>query len=293
MRQFFNKKHASWWALLYALFTALFWLGFVTPTQAYADTRQDIVSQKSVNIPQGQIAEDVLVLGNNATISGTVTDTLVVLNGNIHLTSSARTGVVIDLGGHLTQESGAHINAVYTLSFDRPVLNSLALGSTLIMAVWAMQLALSASLVALPVMVAAILQTRLDSYVSKIEKSARRAGLAGLLCSVMFLALSGISAITIVALPLTALLLVAYVLLGLVGYTCVSIWLGRMTRIGHAANGSVWLQALIGATFIMAFTNIPLVGPILLLIAWLVGVGTATMQIWQRWQIRLNKTSKE
>lgn len=286
MRYFFNKRHASWRMLLSGLFVAVFFLGAFHPVQAYADTGRDVVSQQSVSIPRGEIAEDVLVFGNNATISGTVTGTLVVISGNIHLNSTARTDIVIDLGGHLTQDPGAHANAVYTLAFSQPFINSITVGSALVVAIWAMRLALSAALVAFPVVLALIFRSRLEHPVSYLERSVRRAGLTGILTSVIFIALSVITAITIIGLPVTAIMLLVYAIIGLVGFTCISVWLGRVTNFGGIQERPIWLQTLIGATFVMAFGNIPLVGPILLIIAWLAGVGAVTTWIWQGWQSR-------
>ncbi|MCL6601086.1 MAG: hypothetical protein K6T81_20485, partial [Alicyclobacillus macrosporangiidus] len=249
----------------------------------FAADGREVVSRQAVNIPQGEVAEDVLVIGNDATVSGVVYDNLVVVGGDIHLTGTARAGVVIDLGGHLTQDPGAHANAVFTLSFRQPFLNSLAIGSALVVAVWALRLALSAGLVALPVIVSVVLRSHLAGPVSYMERSVRRTGLMGLLVSVLFLTLGAISAITVIGLPVTAILLCGYLVLGVVGLTGVSAWIGRMTRFGTQER-PVWLQTLLGSTFLMAFGNIPMVGPILLAIAWWVGVGAVTMWVWQGWQ---------
>ncbi|WP_156039978.1 hypothetical protein [Alicyclobacillus macrosporangiidus] len=267
---------------------AMFLLFVTGPTPVFAADGRDVVSRQAVTIPQGEVAEDVLVIGNDATVSGVVYDNLVVVGGDIHLTGTARAGVVIDLGGHLTQDPGAHANAVFTLSFRQPFLNSLTIGSALVVAVWTLRLALSAALVALPVIVAVLLRSYLDRPVSYVAQSVRRTGLMGLLVSVVFVALGAVSAITVIGLPVTAILLCVYLALGVVGLTGVSAWIGRMTVFG-APERPVWLQTLLGSTFLMAFGNIPMVGPILLTIAWWVGVGAVTMWVWQGWQSRSGK----
>jgi hypothetical protein len=284
-------RQQAWWKVSLSFVLSAMFLLFVTgPMPAYAPDGRDVVSRQAVNIPQGEVAEDVLVIGNDATLSGVVYDNLVVVGGNIHLTSTARAGVVIDLGGHLIQDPGAHANAVFTLSFRQPFSNSLAIGSALVVAVWAMRLALSAGLVALPVIVSVVLRSHLARPVAYVERSVRRTGLMGLLVSVVFLTLGAISAITVVGLPVTAFLLCGYLVLGVVGLTGVSAWIGRMTRFG-AQERPVWLQTLLGSTFLMAFGNIPMVGPILLVIAWWVGVGAVAMWVWHGWQSRSGKTA--
>lgn len=283
-------RQQAWWKVSLSFVLAAMFLGFFTgPTPVFAADGREVVSRQAVNIPQGEVAEDVLVIGNDATVSGVVYDNLVVVGGDIHLTGTARAGVVIDLGGHLTQDPGAHANAVYTLSFGQPFLNSLAIGSALVVAVWALRLALSAALVALPVLVAVLLRSYLDRPVSYVVQSVRRTGLMGLLVSVVFVALGAVSAITVIGLPITAILLCVYLALGVVGLTGVSAWIGRMTAFG-APERPVWFQTLLGSTLLMAFGNIPMVGPILLSFAWWVGVGTVTMWLWQGWQ-SLRKTA--
>jgi hypothetical protein len=286
MLDFVNSRRAWWKLLLAGLLGACFLSGSTQTVLAYADTERDIITQQPVNIPIGERVDEVLVIGNDAIISGTVADAVVVINGNIHLTSTARTGVVIDLGGQVTQDPGAHADGVYTLSFSRPFLNSLTVGSALVIAIWAMRLALSAALVAFPVLFSLIFRSILNVPVSYLETSVRRTGLTGVLVSVVFAAVAGITAITIIGLPVSAILLLLYAIVGLIGFTCVSLWVGRMAKVGGIQEPSIWLQALIGATFVVAFGNLPLMGPFLLMIAWLVGIGAVTMWIWQGWQFR-------
>ena len=281
-----NGKPLNWLPLFFGVFVTLFMMAYITPIHADAATGRDIVSQQHVNIPKGEIAEDVLVIGNNAVVSGTVTDTLVVINGDIRLMPGARAGIVIDLGGHLIQEPGSQANSTFTLSFNLPFFNSLAVGSALVVGVWALRLTTSAALVAFSVVFAMIFRLRLEPAISSIEKSVRRSGLIGLLTSVLFFVLSGVTAITIIGLPVTAILLLLYGIIVFVGITSVSLWLGRLANVGGTKDRPIWLQALMGATFVMAFGNIPLVGPILLAIASLVGVGSVTSLVWQGWQSR-------
>ncbi|MCL6517084.1 hypothetical protein [Alicyclobacillus sp.] len=287
MRKRFRRQ-TRWQAAWSLVMAVVFSLLITGPAPVFAASGKDVLSRQMVTIPQGEVAEDVLVIGNDATVSGVVYDNLVVVGGDIHLTGTARAGVVIDLGGHLTEDPGAHANAVFTLSFRQPFLNSLAIGSALVVAVWSLRLALSAALVALPVLVSVLLRSYLDRPVSFVSQSVRRTGLMGLLVSVVFGALGTVAAITVVGLPITAILLCVYAGIGVVGLGGVSAWIGRMTVFG-APERPLWLRTLLGATFLMAFGNIPMVGPILLTIAWWVGVGAVTMWAWRGWRFRKAK----
>jgi hypothetical protein len=288
MRRFRKQIYSPWRVLLCGLVVALLYVG-LHPVQASADIRQDVVIHRPVNIPKGEITDEVLVFGSDAIVSGRVTDTLVVVNGNVHLTSTARTGIVIDLGGQITQDPGSRAEAVYSISFQQPFLNSLLVGSALVLAVWAMRLAISVTLIVCPVALAFIFRSRLERPVSYMEKSLRRSALTGVFASVVFLALSSVVAITIIGLPIAAILLLLYAMLGLLGFSCVSVWLGRMVNLRGVHDPPVWMKALVGAAFIVAFGNIPVVGPILLAVLWLVGIGAVTTWLWQRWKARKRK----
>ncbi|WP_026974654.1 hypothetical protein [Alicyclobacillus contaminans] len=286
MRRLMRRICASTLAALTVMIAAVWWGSWAQPMRAYAGIGRDVVSRHAVVIPAGEKAEDVLVIGNNATVSGTVTDTIVVLQGTVHLTSTARVDTVINVGGQVTEDPGAHVGAVYTLAFTQPFLNSLSLGVAMVVALWAVRLALSAALVAVPTVLALLVQARLHAPVSYLEKSVRRTGLTGLLATVGAAILCAITAIIIIGLPVTAVLLLLYTLVGCVGLTCVSYWLGGLTKIGRVQDGPIWLKTLVGATFMMAFGNIPVVGPVLLMVAWLVGIGCVTAWLWQRWSSR-------
>lgn len=60
--------------------------------------------------------EHVVVVGNNAAVSGDVYEALLVLNGNVHLKSTSRVGVLVDIGGTIQKDPGAQRRVYGVLS---------------------------------------------------------------------------------------------------------------------------------------------------------------------------------
>lgn len=288
-RLFSTHSYLHRWLLGLGFVLAFLVMGFGHPTTAFADIGSQIVSQSPVTIPKGQVVQDVVTIGHDAAISGEVTEAVIVLNGDIHLTSTARTGIVIDLGGKVTQTPGSHVQAVYALSFDKPLWNSITVGALLTLAVWGARVIVSAGFILCAMVLAFLLKRWLTRPVANLETSVRRHGVTGVFVSLGLVVLMGLLAITIIGLPIVAILLVLDVMAGLVGFTGVSVWLGQRTNVGGLRSRPAWVQALMGATIIIAFANLPIVGPLLLIVTWVVSVGVTTTWVGQIWQERKHK----
>lgn len=258
----------------------------MTPVIDAADREHAVVSQQDTVIRRGQVVEDVLVLGGNATVAGHVTDILVVINGNVHLTPTATTGIVVDLGGTVQQDTGARVEAVYHLSLSTPFWSGALFGSTFIALLWVGMLALSIGLMLLAIMIAFGLRHQIAAPVKHIERSVRRVGLTGVLMTFAVLAMSALCAVTIVGLPVTAVILCLYLATGAIGCAVVSVWIGKLATRHWPSERSIWMLALIGSSLMMAFTNIPIIGALLFGLLWLIGVGSVTAWGSDAWKAR-------
>lgn len=236
-----------------------------------------IVSHANTVIPVSQTVEEVVVVGHDVTVNGTITDNLVVINGNIHLSATARTGLIIDIGGQVTTEPGAKMKNVLSLWFKGPFQNSLAVGTVGLVLMWVMRVMVSVLLLVTPVVLAFFMQPVMEPMVDYLRQSARKTGSAGLLATVLAAGLAMLFAITVVGLPVAAILVGLYVLTGMVGLAVSSFWIGEFVTRGQINARPVWLQTLIGTTFLMAFSNVPLVGPLLLMLFWLLGTGAVSL----------------
>lgn len=281
-------------SVLVAVFLAaiIFCMSFQHIPVAYAATRniETIVRGQPTTIPQNEVVEDVLVLGHNVTVKGHITELLVVMDGNIRLASSSRTGIVVDIGGSIKQEPGAHVEGVYHLSLNSPFWNGTLFGLVVALALWAAGLALNVALVLVSVLVSLGIG-RLRIPLANEDRSVRRIGLLGTLISVAVLSVCSLLALTMLALPVAAILVVLYVATGVMGLSVTSLWIGRIVFRNTPSQRPVWLLSLIGSSLTAAFMNIPLIGVLLFCILWLIGIGAVARWLSEAWAIRRRNRS--
>lgn len=280
-------KHLRTYFVSVLAIIVIVWVSLLAAPTAFADTSGSILSTKPVSVHRGEVIEDVVVVGNNVEVSGDVYEALLVLNGNVHLKSTARVGVLVDFGGTIQKDPGAHVNAEYAVSSRFPFWNRVLLGSGMVLIVWAVRVVLSVALLLIPVLLAFVLRKWIEPSVNIITESVRRSGLAGFLASVGILVVSGALAVTIIGIPISAVIFGCYAVVGVVGWSAVCLWLGKIIAQAFNQGGRAqWLQTAMGATVLMAFINTPIVGPIFLLLLWMVGVGAITIWSWQWYQKR-------
>ena len=71
----------------------------MAPLSAFAGTLLTQMGGNPVVVPAGQMIENVLAVGSDARIRGTVDDIVLVINGDIYLEPDSQVDLVIDLGG--------------------------------------------------------------------------------------------------------------------------------------------------------------------------------------------------
>lgn len=275
---------------------AFLWMSSPTTAEAASLTFPDGTLVKSANtvINPKQRVEEVLVIGHDVTVYGRVSDNLVVLNGNVQLRPGASVGLVLDIGGRVDVATGASTKDVVSIGYRGPFQNSLAVGAAGLTLWWMIRITLSAALVAVPVVGSLLLRPWLSEAVDYLRSSARRSGVAGLLSTAIFVGVGLLFAISMIGLPLAALDFVVYAVAGALGLSVVSFWIGGMVTREFSGDRTTefgrfrpdWMKALFGATFIMAFSNVPLFGPLLLLVLWMLGLGTISLWLVSKWRFR-------
>lgn len=270
-----------------AVFLAWLWPG----VSALAATKtvhhvQTVVSERETSIAPDESFEDVVVIGHNATVGGRVNEILIVVSGNLHLRSSANVGTVIDLGGSVERDRGARVHALYSISLHSPFWGGALFGSTLALLFWAGMLAVDVALVVLSLLITFALRRQLHRALAEVERSVRRVGLVGVFTTLGVLAVAAVLTVTIVGLPIVGLLLLLYVVTGVVGFTIMTQWLGKLALRHAPIDRPPWLRSLIGSVLVLAFASIPYVGLLLFLLLWLAGVGAVTAWLWTAWRSR-------
>ncbi|WP_274651355.1 hypothetical protein [Paenibacillus humicola] len=244
------------------------------PGEASANS---LFEHQQTTVPEGQTIDDVYVIGNDAEISGHATGAVVVINGSLHLASTARVdGVVVVIGGRISQDPGSALgDDIYHFSLDTATQNSLFTGGGLAAGVWAVELAGSLLLLLIPITVRFIGGRRAaDAIRRQAELPWRRRLYLGAVSGVILAAFSVLCVVTLIGIPL--LIVVAAILAAamVMGLTILSYQLGGLLK--ESLIPTEWIRLTAGALFISAGINIPLVGWLAFLFLTLLSLGSLT-----------------
>jgi hypothetical protein len=241
---------------------------------------KSIFEHHSTIIPAGETINDLYVVGGDASVFGHVTGAVVVINGNLLLASTADVeGIVLVIGGEIQQVPGAKLaNNVYNLSLDSETQNSLLMGGGLVLGLWVLQLAVSLLFVLITVLILIIGRQRAVSIIDKYrQESANRLLYTGLLSCLILTTISILLIVTIIGIPLLIVVLIIMIAAFALGGTVVSYRIGELNK--GTSQKSEWIKVLIGASVIVAFANIPIIGWIVIGLVMLISLGICTQWI--------------
>jgi hypothetical protein len=248
---------------------------------------RSIYEHQNTSVPAGQTVNDVYVVGGNAEISGQVTGVVVVVNGDLHLGSTADIkGVVVVIGGLVKQDPGAVIgDDIYNISLDTATQNSLLIGGGLALGLWVLQLAGSLLMILVPVLIWVVGRQKIAAFTDRYPlDSLSRMLFIGFFGCLIIAALSALVFVTVIGIPILILVLLVVILALALGTTVVSFRIGEMFH--GPAQLSDWMKVLVGAAILTAFINIPFVGGILLILLLMISLGIST-----QWLFRKRKNS--
>ncbi|MFV9510228.1 hypothetical protein [Tepidibacillus sp. LV47] len=250
---------------------------------------QNIIDNNQTNIAKDQSVENVVVIGNDLVIEGTVKDAVIVINGDLTVKQTAQIqGVVVVLGGGIQEEQGAKItDNVLNLSFRHEVLNSLLLGLSVIIGIWIAKFGLSILLILLLFLTVLLAKKRLKPIQDQIAKSPKRLIFIGIAASILLFAVSILLTITVIGIPIVMILLAI-----ILGFLVLSLaTLSKMVGAYLLRNKEDhWKIPLVGAITLVAGINFPFFGGVLFLILVWISMGIMTLWI-SDWMKRIRKPS--
>lgn len=241
---------------------------------------KSIFEHHNTTIPSEQTVDDVYVVGGDADVQGHVTGIVVVINGNLHLTSTADVeGLILVVGGTVQQDAGAVVgDDIYDLSLDNETQNSLMIGGGMILGIWVLQLAGSLLMILIPVLIRIAGMQKSAAFIDRYQpESMGRMLYTGLFSGLMLAAISVLLMVTVIGIPLLILIIIALTIALAMGMTVVSYRLGELFQ--WAGHRSDWLKVLTGAAIIAAFANMPLLGWIVMIVVMLLSLGICTQWI--------------
>ncbi|UJF35653.1 hypothetical protein [Paenibacillus hexagrammi] len=253
------------------------------PTHAMA---KGIFDHQNTIVPENQSVDDVIVIGGDATILGTVTDGVIVFNGDVNLKSSAKVnGFVFVIGGNVRAEQGAVVtDEIIDFSFDTATKNSLLIGGGIVVGTWLSQLAVSILLVMLSVLIVFVSKSRMNSFVDRARRAPGSLLSIGFFSSLILIALSVLLFIMIIGIPLAVMILIFIVFAFIYGFAVLSMVVGSYIRLSHASPD--WLVALTGSAVLVSFMNIPLIGALLFFLIMVYSIGIITLWVLEKWKKR-------
>ncbi|MFZ5597401.1 MAG: hypothetical protein ACOY31_10375 [Bacillota bacterium] len=213
-------------------------------------------------VNEGQKVKNVFLYGENGIISGEVTDEVVVINGDLTLTGTARIkDRVFLLGGKLTQEPGAVVGeGIYQINLSSENLNSLLLGVGAYSLIELVKLFLGVLIFLTSLASLYALKNRVNRAKYFLQTNIIKTGLLGLFAtiglSLVFIALT----VTIIGIPVAILMGLALLILLPVGLGALGITLGELLLKSFSWGEKQFYQVLFGSLFIVTLLNFPVLG---------------------------------
>lgn len=249
---------------------------------AFAKEPKNIIHNKQTVIPKNQQLENVIVLGDDAVISGKVKTAVVVINGNLTVKKGADIrGSVFVLGGKVSQEKGAKITEhVINVNLNNETLHSLIFAGTIILTLWFMRLAVSLILIVLTVLVGVLMRKRISIDSKSVYFTPGKLILTGFMGTIALSALSIFLTVTIIAIPLVIIVFLGIFVSFIIGLVFLSREIGKEFAI--VREKPEWLALFVGIVLLTALMNIPLIGGIIFLILLWYSLGLSITSIYRK-----------
>ncbi|MBB6734471.1 hypothetical protein [Cohnella zeiphila] len=231
------------------------------------------------------------MIGGDVSVAGTVNNTVVAVNGDVLIRSSAHIkGVIIVIGGHLQQEDGADVtNDIVSISFDNATVNSLIIGSGLILGIGALKLAASLLMLIVPVLMVALGKRKTAALVDRYRNAPRgKIFSMGFFAGLLLVAVSALLLLTIIGIPFILLIALFIIAAVAVGLTVASRVFGEQIR--GTSDKPDWVRTGAGAFILISAINIPFIGLFILMALVLYSLGITTS--WLESLLRNRKKSK-
>lgn len=246
---------------------------------------KDIVEWKDVTIPRDTVVDNVVVIGGNVTIAGTVKNEVVVINGNLTLQKTAQLSeraFVID--GKIIQEEGALVRKSFVnIRPDSANLTSLFFAGIMTLLLEFIKLTIGIFIVMIPPLLAWGGKKKNSEFQMICEKYFFKNIFIGILASIAFFIIETLLTISVVGIPLGIIFAVVFLVIAIVGISALcmtmGIWIANKISL---VDKSIFIQTLCGSTLIALLVMIPFAGIIVLSLAILFGIGVVIMSLCKR-----------
>lgn len=237
-----------------------------------------VVLQGNVRLEPGATAEQVTaILGSVELGPGVdVEREVVAIFGDVHVSQGAHVGGdAVSIGGRVIIDEGGEVDGQQT-SIGVPGIGSMLAGLGPVKAALRPSPALRVLTVlaefavffVLGLLFLALVPRRLDSVANALGHAPVKTVLVGLLGTVAMPVLTVLLVVTVVGIPLVAVQVIAAVGAGILGFTALALHLGRAAARKLSRGGEV-LRLALGTALVVAVMQVPILGVLAALTAWL------------------------
>ncbi|MDA8333857.1 MAG: hypothetical protein M0Z41_02525 [Peptococcaceae bacterium] len=232
----------------------------------------------------GERMRNLLLFNQGGKIAGEVTDEVLVINGDITLTPTARIGDrVIIIGGRLKQEPGSVIGkGIFDVGAGSATVNLLFAALTGIVLSAIVKFAVSVAAILLLLLAASFWPGLSRRSAGLIQRHPLKTSLLGILGTVALLSLSAALLLSRWGIPLALIFLLAGALLILPGAAGLALLVGDVINggTGNRIHSPLILAAL-GSLPLVSLLNFPIMGFLWVLLLVAAGFGAGLQLIWR------------
>ena len=262
------------------------------PANALADELSAQFGGNPLVVPFGHSVDSAVALSTDAHIGGSVSDVVLVVNGDVYLEPTAQTDLVIDLGGQVYNPANVIAKTgVFCLNLTPQFVNQLFIGLAMVLGLWLARLLISLSAIVLLTGLGFLLRRRLQQGVNLLQISPLRLFAIGLAASFIIMGLIALLSLTVFGIPLAVLILVVGIAAILLGILPVMEYIGKETLSSRLLEYPSLSKWFILALLLVAVLNLPLIGVIILLGLAFTGLGVALTTGWMYLKERKHRQS--
>ncbi|KUO97413.1 hypothetical protein [Ferroacidibacillus organovorans] len=264
-RTVFHATHHFRAVKLALALISIFFVCLLPLRPAHASSLNHNANTNSLTVSPSQNVDAVLAIGHSVTILGTVSNTVAVFMGNVTVGPHAQIGVILDIGGVVHLAPGAVVSeGIFIIDSHRQTLAALAFGGLMSLAVYGFRVVLAAFLFIWLLVTGFFIARRRTPSTSLAFERPLRIFFAGLTMTVIPLLFTAMTAHFLSLWPITAIIVLLYLLSALVGMSVRAGAIGRM--IAKTLGESDRRAPLYGALAVLLLTNVPLIGLLILLL---------------------------
>ncbi|OPG17488.1 hypothetical protein [Ferroacidibacillus organovorans] len=232
---------------------------------AHANSVKSDPRASALTVSTAQNVDAILAIGHSVTILGTVSNTVAVFMGNVTVGPHAQIGLILDIGGVVHLAPGATVSeGIFVIDNHRQTLSALTFGGLMSLAVYGFRIVLAAFLFIWLLASGYFIARRHTPSNHLAFERPLRIFFAGLTMTVIPLLLCAVTVHILSLWPITAIIVLVYLLSALVGMAVRAVAIGRM--IAKTLAETDRKAPLYGALAVLLLTNVPLIGLLILLL---------------------------